>query len=179
MAALVLLGMAEEVPETLSVAVAVAESEPEALLVAVAELEPEALLVAVAVAESEPETLLVAVAVAESEPLDEALLVAVAEFEPLDEALLVAVSEPEAAADVAVEATDEETQVETAGAWVERPHPRRAVNKTPEIRLLTTGKRAPQSKQPEIESVRSASKVQRFRGLLVTLVIMLLQRDRH
>ena len=133
--------------------------------VAIAELEPEALLVAVAVAESEPEALLVAVAVAE--------------FEPLDEALLVAVSEPEAAADVAVEATDEETQVETAGAWVERPHPKRAVNKTPEIRLLTTGKRAPQSKQPEIESVRSASKVQRFRGLLVTLVIMLLQRDRH
>ena len=41
MAALVLLGMAEEVPETLSVAVAVAESEPEALLVAVTVAEPE------------------------------------------------------------------------------------------------------------------------------------------
>ena len=62
---------------------------------------------------------------------------------------------------------------------MERPHPRRAVNKTPEIRLLTTGKRAPQSKQPEIESVRSARTEQTLRGLLVILVIMLLQRDRH
>ena len=156
---------------------AVAESEPEApeealsVAVAVAELEApeEAPSVAVAVAESEPE------APEEAPPV----AVAVAESEAPEEVPSVAVAEPEAAADVAVEATDEETQVETAGAWVERPHPKRAVNKTPEIRRLTTGKRAPQSKQPEIESVRSASKVQRFKGLLEILVIMLLQRDRH
>ena len=148
MAASVLLGMAEEVPEALPVAVAESEAPEEAPSVAM----------------EEPE---------------EAPLVAVAESEAPEEAPSVAVAEPEAAADVAVEATDEETQVETEGAWVERPHPKRAVNKTPEIKRLTTGKRAPQSKQPEIESVRSARIEQTFTGLLEILVIMLLQRDRH
>ena len=130
-------------------------------------------------AEEVPEALPVAVAELEAPEEAPPVAVAVAESEAPEEVPSVAVAEPEAAADVAVEATDEETQVETAGAWVERPHPKRAVNKTPEIKRLTTGKRAPQSKQPEIESVRSASKVQRFKGLLEILVIMLLQRDRH
>jgi hypothetical protein len=124
------------------------------------------------------------ITVAEPEAPEEAPPVAEAESEAPEEAPLVAVAEPEAPEEalpvaVAEEAADEEAQVETAGGSVDRLHPKRAVNKTPEINWLTMGKRAPQSKQAEMESVRLARIVQTFRGLLVMLLMMLLHVVKH